>query len=81
MNRLVKNGTHWLLDGYIQSQYQKKMWKEGKNNLIGLQQKLLKEGKHPQQRQHICPHCKKVGKGSIMSRWHFDKCKKRGYFQ
>lgn len=24
-----------------------------------------------------CPHCGKIGKGSIMSRWHFDKCKER----
>lgn len=23
-----------------------------------------------------CPHCGKKGKGSVMKRWHFDKCKK-----
>lgn len=24
---------------------------------------------------HICPHCKKEGRGSSMLRWHFDNCK------
>ena len=23
----------------------------------------------------ICPHCEKEGKGSNMTRWHFDNCK------
>ena len=26
---------------------------------------------------HICPHCKKEGKGPSMKRWHFDNCKLR----
>jgi predicted GIY-YIG superfamily endonuclease len=27
-------------------------------------------------RSFKCPHCAKEGKGAIMLRWHFDKCKK-----
>lgn len=27
---------------------------------------------------HICPHCKKQGKGSIMFRHHFNRCKENG---
>lgn len=29
---------------------------------------------------YICPHCKKSGKGGIMFRYHFDKCKLRNRF-
>ncbi len=39
------------------------------------QQKILDKGKNPFQISHICPHCKKIGKGGVMKRWHFDKCK------
>lgn len=28
-------------------------------------------------RQFECPHCGKYGKGAIMGRWHFEKCKKK----
>lgn len=29
---------------------------------------------------HTCPHCNKTGKGPMMFRWHFDKCKKNGVY-
>jgi len=28
-------------------------------------------------KEHKCPHCDKVGKGSSMMRWHFDNCKNK----
>jgi hypothetical protein len=50
--------------------------------------RLLKEGKHNfQTKEHLekmslqqkivreCPHCGKKGRGSVMFRYHFDKCK------
>jgi group I intron endonuclease len=27
--------------------------------------------------EKICPHCKKIGKGNAMVRWHLDNCKKK----
>lgn len=31
-------------------------------------------------KQVTCPHCGKIGKSGIMSRWHFDNCKKNPNF-
>lgn len=40
-----------------------------------LSKKRLAEGNHNFTQQHTCPHCGMVGKGPMMKRWHFDKCK------
>ena len=34
-----------------------------------------KGGKTQSSQILTCPHCKKVGKGMIMGRWHMDNCK------
>ena len=39
--------------------------------------KLLIEGKHQSQQEHVCPHCGKAGKGAGMYNWHFDRCRKK----
>jgi hypothetical protein len=41
----------------------------------GQQLRLLNEGKHHSQKEHICPHCGKIGRGNTMKRHHFDNCK------
>ena len=45
--------------------------KEGKHHF----QTALKEGRHPTQWNLTCPHCEKTGRGQVMKRWHFDRCK------
>jgi hypothetical protein len=44
-----------------------------------IQQDLIEAGMHTGTKQfaqvHTCPHCNKEGKGLIMFRFHFDKCK------
>lgn len=39
------------------------------------QVKQRAEGTHFSQKQFICPHCSKIGKGVNMKRYHFDRCK------
>ena len=46
-------------------------WRGSKNN-----KRLIENGKHPSQKEWICEHCGKTGKGSTnYKRWHGDKCK------
>ena len=40
-----------------------------------LAQKRLTEGTHNFTIVNTCPHCGKTGKGPMMHRWHFDKCR------
>ena len=52
----------------------------GKHNLQGnagkeLHQKRINDGTHNCLIYHKCPHCGKEGKGSVMFRYHFNKCK------
>ena len=34
-----------------------------------------KKGKTYVSEEYECPHCRKIGRGRIMKKWHFDKCK------
>lgn len=34
-------------------------------------------GIHHFQEMHTCPHCGTIGKGSVMKRWHLDRCRHR----
>ena len=34
-----------------------------------------KGGKIQSSKIIVCPHCRKIGKGMIMGRWHMDNCK------
>ena len=42
---------------------------------VQLAHRRLKENNHNFTTLHKCPHCGKEGKGPMMFRWHFDKCK------
>lgn len=37
----------------------------------------MEKGTHNFITEHTCPHCSKKGKGPMMKRWHFDKCKQK----
>jgi len=39
---------------------------------------LLEAGQHHSQKEHTCPHCGKIGRGSVMFRHHFAHCKSAG---
>lgn len=41
-----------------------------------LAQKRLAEGSHNFVIEYTCPCCGTIGKGPMMKRWHFDKCKR-----
>jgi hypothetical protein len=43
----------------------------------GLHGNQVKGDKHFAKNKIICPHCKKIGGGGSMKRWHFDNCKKK----
>jgi hypothetical protein len=76
-NRSVANGTHHFLGGAIH----RRRVEDGSHPFLGgeMQRAYATErvanGTHHNFRQLECPHCGKLGKGSIMLRWHFDKCK------
>lgn len=86
--QMVKNGTHHFLNGEWQSNNQLQLVEKGSHHFIGGKiqhannQKRLQEGIHhllghgaPQNTiEHVCPYCKKTGKGPTMKRWHFNNC-------
>jgi len=52
--------------------------KNGTHNFQGdsnPSKKKVKLGTHHFQEEKTCPHCMLVGKGPMMTRWHFDNCK------
>ena len=58
--------------------------KEGRHPFQGVQgSKLAKRnianqianGTHINQREYVCPHCGKTGKGAAMLKWHFKNCR------
>lgn len=51
---------------------------DGSHNFLGDKHPMKKRsamGTHPWSQPRECPHCGKVGKGGVMNRYHFDKCK------
>lgn len=85
--QLVKSGDHSLsgIRGSEQSKrVQKKRIEEGTFHMLSAEMKehqrtktlqAIMEGRHNSQIEHICPHCRKSGKGTSMFRWHFNNCK------
>jgi len=79
----LEDGTHQFLK-LDKTWHQKHMHKQIKNNTwpltAELQKQRLADGTHNFIKMaatiHTCPKCGKVGKGSPMFRWHFDKCRK-----
>lgn len=55
-----------------------KQLEQGTHNFQGENHPMKRrsrEGSHPWTTPKVCPHCGKVGKGGVMNRFHFDKCK------
>lgn len=76
----VKNGTHPTSPGGSTW----KMFQDGTHPFVGEKGSkrarehcllLVKEGRHPSQKEYTCPYCGITGKGGVMNRWHFDNCK------
>jgi group I intron endonuclease len=77
----VAAGTH-NFQGDTGSQMQKDRFAAGTHNWSGDNGKLLSkqrfdDGTHNQLLVHVCPHCQKRGKGAVMFRHHFERCKHR----
>lgn len=72
----VEDGTHNFLGGEMQRHAQLENVKNGTHHLLGgdIARKLLGEGRHPSQKEYICPTCGKEGKGNSMLYYHFDNC-------
>lgn len=49
--------------------------KKSKNRSIKGGKMSILSPNHNTKKIHTCPHCNKIGKGNIMLRYHFDKCK------
>jgi hypothetical protein len=83
----LKNGTHIFQSLEFQanrSEIQKERVENKTHNLLGPQSnlKMLADGVHSSQKEYICHHCGKVGKGTtMMARWHFDNCKENPFNQ
>ncbi len=60
--RRVADKTHHFLGGDIAQQSANNRVKNGTHHFLD----------HP---THVCPYCGKTGKGGVMFRFHFDKCK------
>lgn len=81
--KMLENGTHPFQGerGSRQSREQNlKRIADGTHHFVGengsfLNKKRLDAGTHNFIQIHECPHCKKIGKGTMMFRWHFDNCK------
>jgi hypothetical protein len=62
----------------LRQQKQKEIWESRSNKEVDRIKKKISKGNVGTQKNHPdveCPHCGKVGKAGVMSRWHFDKCK------
>jgi hypothetical protein len=73
----IKNGTFHFLGEKNPSH---KRIAEGTHNFTSKFTKdLMSKGRHNLTYEYTCPHCGKEGKGPLMFRWHFNKCKKASY--
>ena len=67
----MKNGYYNFLDSKFQRQVQFERMLKNEHPF----QKQWKDNTHPSQTIRTCPRCGFTGKGGVMKRWHFDKCK------
>jgi hypothetical protein len=73
----IEAGTHNFLDSNFQRKVANEKVKNGTHPFLGnaITKKQLLDGTHSSQKEHICPHCDKKGRGNTMFARHFDKCK------
>ena len=90
----VADGTHNLLGGenvrkqvadgthhWLGPENNNKRVADGTHPFLGgeISRRRMEDGTHNCLETHICPHCNKEGKGPVMRRFHFDKCKLRNW--
>lgn len=63
-NAMVANGTHKFCDSALQRKIS-----------VASNKKRIDNGTHNAIAIYTCPYCGKIGKGFVMHRHHFDKCK------
>lgn len=73
----LKAGTHNFLNKEWSKQRTQKLISEGRNPFVSNNPvyKQLENGTNTFQKHFTCPHCSKIGKGAIMFRYHFNRCK------
>ena len=62
----------------LRQQKQKEIWTSRSDKELKKIKKNISKANKGTKRNHPdvdCPHCGKIGKVGVMSRWHFDKCK------
>jgi hypothetical protein len=75
--RQLKRGTHPFLGGEMQKESQIKRAKLGLNIFCGssINEKMLREGKHPSQQKKTCPKCNKTMSNANYRKWnHGETC-------
>lgn len=78
--RRLANGTHHLQGEHGSNRATAQNLQrvaEGTHPFLRINETLLLQGRHHSQRTYECPHCGKIGKGSAMKQWHFNKCKEK----
>jgi len=73
----ISNGTHNLLGENNPSRIASKNGTHHMSREDNLNKRRVEAGEHNFQTLRICPYCDKSGKGEVMFRWHFDKCKQK----
>jgi hypothetical protein len=74
--RRVEDGTHNFLG---ERNPNHKRVKEGTHHFgKEFTKNLIESGRHVNGKIYQCPHCSKTGKGPVMKRHHFDRCKAKG---
>jgi len=83
----VKEGTHEFLDPEFHKKYQpivqektRERVAKGEHNFQTKEMSAIssERAKKRNSVEYVCPHCGKKGKGVVMKRHHFDRCKKLG---
>ena len=74
----VESGTHPFLGGEVSKKTNQQRILNGTHNFIGENNpshKRLQNSTHNALEEHQCPHCGQVGKGFVMFRHHYERCK------
>lgn len=84
--KLIESGAHLFLDGSKSSETQKTRIADGTHHILSSEFKeknkqlaaaQIADGTHNFTKEISCPVCGHTGKGTVMTRWHFDNCGKK----
>lgn len=73
----IDRGTHPFLGGKIQREAQNKLVEQDNHHFLGayINDKMLREGKHPSQQKKTCPRCNKTMSNANFRKWnHGENC-------